>query len=325
VAAVRRVLCREFGPTDRLEVVDEPDPSPGPGRVVVAVEAAGASFVDALIVRGGYQLRPELPFTPGTAVAGRVVAAGEGVDGRVRGCRVAALMMGFGAYASHVVVPAEEVAPLSEDVDAAVAATALESYSTLLFATTRRVSVAPGERVVVLGAGGGIGLAAVDVARALGARVLAVASTEEKRAAARAAGAEDAIGYESLKDTIRARTDGGADVVIDPVGGDAAEPALRALRASGRYCVVGFTAGEIPRLPANVVLLGNRSVVGVDWGDWARTSPAAATALVADLLARVDRGELHPPSPARRPLDEAGAVLALYAERAVTGKIALIP
>ncbi|MEJ2889608.1 zinc-binding dehydrogenase [Actinomycetospora aeridis] len=322
---MRRVLCREFGPTDRLELVEEPDPSPGPGQVVVAVEAAGASFVDALIVRGGYQLRPELPFTPGTAVAGRVVGVGEGVDGRVRGCRVAALMMGFGAYASHVVVPAEEVAPLSEDVDAAVAATALESYSTLLFATTHRLPITAGERVVVLGAGGGIGLAAVDVARGLGARVLAVASTEEKRNAAVTAGAEDAVGYDALKDAIRAGTDGGADVVIDPVGGDAAEQALRALRPLGRYAVLGFTSGEIPRLPANRVLLANRTVVGVDWGDWARADPRAATALAADLLARVDRGELHPPAPARRPLEEAGAALGRYAERAVTGKIALIP
>ncbi|GAA4916535.1 NADPH2:quinone reductase [Actinomycetospora succinea] len=322
---MRRVLCREFGPTDRLELVEEPDPVPGPGQVVVAVEAAGASFVDALIVRGGYQLRPELPFTPGTAVAGRIAAVGEGVDKRFGGCRVAALMMGFGAYASHVVVPAEDVAPLSEDVDAALAATALESYSTLLFATTHRVPITAGERVVVLGAGGGIGLAAVDVAHGLGARVLAVASSEDKRRAAREAGAEHAIGYDGLKDGIRAHTDGGADIVIDPVGGDAAEQALRALRPFGRYAVLGFTAGEIPRLPANRVLIGNRTVVGVDWGDWARTSPAAATALVSDLLARTDRGELHPPSPARHPLEEAGAVLARFAERAVTGKIALIP
>ena len=234
-------------------------------------------------------------------------------------------MMRFGAYASHVVLPAEDVAPLSEDVDAAVAATALESYGTLLFAVTHRLPITAGERVVVLGAGGGIGLAAVDVARARGARVLAVASSDEKRGAALAAGAEDAIGYDDLKDAVRAHTDGGADVVIDPVGGDAAEAALRALRPSGRYAVLGFTAGTIPRLPANRILLGNRSVVGVDWGDWARTSPAAATALAADLLARVDRGELHPPEPARRPLDEAGAVLGLFAERAVTGKIALIP
>lgn len=316
---MRRVLCREFGPTDRLEIVDEPDPTPGPGEVVVVVEAAGASFVDALIVRGGYQLRPELPFTPGIAVAGRVVA------GPGEGTRVAALMMGFGADASHVVLPADGVAPLPDGVDAAVAATALESYSTVLFATTHRLAIAPGERVVVLGAGGGIGLAAVDVARGLGARVLAVASTGDKRAAARAAGAEDAIGYEELKTTIRAHTDGGADVVVDPVGGDAAEAALRALRPFGRHAVLGFTAGSIPRLPANVVLLGNRTVVGVDWGDWARASPENATALVTDLLTRVARGELHPPEPARHPLDDAGAVLARFAERAVTGKVALIP
>ena len=326
---MRRVVCRAFGPVEDLEIVDEPDPAPGPGEVLVEVEAAGASFVDALIVRGGYQLRPDLPFTPGTTLCGRVAGVGADIGADVGspavGDRVAALVMDFGAYSSHVTLPAARVAPVPDGVDPAVAATALESYSTLLFAVTHRVPVEPGDHVVVLGAGGGIGLAAVDVARSRGAHVVAVASSEEKQRAALAAGAEHAVGYTDLKNEIRRLTGGGAHLVVDPVGGAASESALRALQPYGRFAVLGFTSGEIPNLPANVVLIGNHAVVGVDWGDWARTDPDAATALVADLLARVARGELRPPRPALRRLDEAGDALALFARRAVTGKIALVP
>ena len=326
---MRRVVCRAFGPVEDLEIVDEADPEPGPGEVLVEVEAAGVSFVDALIVRGGYQLRPDPPFTPGTTLCGRVVGVGADVGTDVGtpavGDRVAALVMDFGAYTSHVALPAGRVAPVPDGVDPAIAATALESYSTLLFAVTHRVPVESGDHVVVLGAGGGIGLAAVDVARSRGAHVVAVASNEEKQRAALAAGAEHAVGYEDLKNDIRRLTGGGAHLVVDPVGGAASESALRALRPYGRFAVLGFTSGEIPKLPANVVLIGNHAVVGVDWGDWARTDPDAATALVADLLARVARGELRPPRPALRRLDEAGDALALFARRAVTGKIALVP
>ena len=325
---MRRVVCRAFGPVEDLEIVDEPDPAPGPGEVLVEVEAAGVSFVDALIVRGGYQLRPDLPFTPGTTLCGRVAGVGADIGADVGspavGDRVA-LVMDFGAYSSHVTLPAARVAPVPDGVDPAVAATALESYSTLLFAVTHRVPVEPGDHVVVLGAGGGIGLAAVDVARSRGAHVVAVASSEEKQRAALAAGAEHAVGYTDLKNEIRRLTGGGAHLVVDPVGGAASESALRALQPYGRFAVLGFTSGEIPKLPANVVLIGNHAVIGVDWGDWARADPAAATTLVADLLARVARGELRPPRPALRRLDEAGDALALFARRAVTGKIALVP
>jgi NADPH2:quinone reductase len=322
---MRRVVCRAFGPVEDLEIVDEPDPVAGPGEVLVEVEAAGVSFVDALIVRGGYQLRPGLPFTPGTTLCGRVAGVGAEVGSPAVGDRVAALVMDFGAHASHVTLPAARAAPLPDGVDPAIAATALESYSTLLFAVTHRVPVEPGDHVVVLGAGGGIGLAAVDVARSRGAHVVAIASSEEKQQAALAAGAEHAVGYEDLKNEIRRLTGGGAHLVVDPVGGAASESALRALRPYGRFAVLGFTSGEIPKLPANVVLIGNHAVVGVDWGDWARADPDAATALVADLLARIARGELRPPRPALRRLDEAGDALALFARRAVTGKIALVP
>ncbi len=311
-------MCTEFG--GPLSVVEEPTPEPGPGEVLVEVEAAGVSFVDGLIAAGRYQVRPPLPFTPGSAVAGRVVAGA-----LEPGTAVAGLMLGMGGYASHVLLPAAGAVPLPDGVSPQVAVTAVESYSTLVFAVTKRVTIAAGEWVVVLGAGGGIGLAAVDVAHSLGARVLAVASSQEKRDAALAAGAETAIDYEDLKDGIRAATGGGADVVIDPVGGPAAESALRALNAGGRFCVLGFASGDIPRLPANIVLLRNRSVIGVDWGDWGRGDPRAAVGLLADVLGRIGRGELHPPQPQTFPLADAEKVLALFADRAVTGKIALIP
>ncbi|MBC3192262.1 NADPH:quinone oxidoreductase family protein [Pseudonocardia sp. C8] len=319
------MVCREFTDPPRLDVVEEPHPVPGPGEVLVEVDAAGVSFVDGLIAAGRYQVRPPLPFAPGSAVAGRVAAVGDGVTAPAPGVRVAGLLTGFGGFTSHVVLPAASAVEIPAGVDPDAAATALENYGTLVFAVTHRVTIARGEWVVVLGAGGGIGLAAVDVARSLGARVLAVASSEGKRAAARAAGAEATLGYDGLKDRIREVTGGGADVVLDPVGGPTAEAALRALGTGGRFCVVGFTSGEIPRLPANIVLLRNRTVVGVDWGDWARADSAAAVALAGDVLGRIGRGELHPPAPHGLPLGEAGEALRMLAAREVTGKLVLHP
>ncbi|MEU6696244.1 NADPH:quinone oxidoreductase family protein [Pseudonocardia sp. NPDC046786] len=311
---MRRVLCREFADPEQLTVVEEPDPVPGPGEVLVEVEAAAVSFVDGLIARGGYQLRPPLPFTPGSAVAGR--AGGD---------RVLALLPSFGGFASHLLADPDRLVPVPDGVDLRIAASSAENYGTIAFALQHRVAVRPGEWVVVLGAAGAIGLAAVDCARAAGARVLAVASDDAKRAAALAAGAQAATGYDDLKTAIREHTGGGADVVVDPVGGPAAEAALRALGPGGRFCVLGFTSGEIPRLPANVVLLRNRTVVGVDWGDWSRSDPAAARDLAADVLRRIAAGELHPPEPAGLPLTGAGTATRAHAERTAVGKYVLIP
>jgi len=323
-----RVLCTTLGDPELLSVVEERDPRPEPGHVVVAVEAAGVSFVDGLIVQGRYQVTPALPFTPGGPVAGRVVAVGEGVDpGRVGTRVVGTAARTGGGYTTHAVLPGPMAVPVPEHVPASIAASAFEGYLTLVFAVTHRVTIEKDEWVVVLGAGGGIGLAAVDVARGLGARVLGVASSADKRAAALAAGAEAAIDYTDLKDGIRAATGGGADVVIDPVGGPAAESALRALGTGGRYCVVGFASGDIPRLPANIVLLRNRSIVGVDFGDWSRevAGPAGNAALLADVVGRIGRGELHPPPPTEVPLTEAAAALRRYADRTAVGKYVLVP
>jgi NADPH:quinone reductase len=324
---MRRIVCREFGPPDRLVLQEAPDPRPGPGEVLIGVQAAGVSFVDGLIVGGAYQLKPPLPFTPGLVAAGRVLGVGDGTSGLRVGLRVVGCSFGMGGYASHRVLPAQAVVPLPDAVPVDVAATTVESYATMLFALTRRTALQPGEWVLVLGAGGGIGLAAVDVARSLGARVIAAASSQAKRAAAIAAGANVAVDYqaEDLKARVREITDGGADLVIDPVGDPFAEPALRSLCECGRYLVIGFAGGSIPRLPLNRVLIGNRMLIGVDWGAWSQQDPAGNQVLVADLLDRVADGVLHPVAPASYPLERAAEALNRLAGRQVTGKLALLP
>ena len=316
---MRRVVCRAFGPLSDLVVSEEPDLVPGPGQVVVDVAAAGANFVDALIVQGGYQLKPQVPFTPGMEVAGVVAGTSE---------RVLAVCW-FGGYASQVCVPTSAVVPVPDGVTMGQAATVVQSYATMLFSLTRRTTVRAGEWVAVLGAGGGVGLAAVDVARALGCRVVACASSASKLAAAVAAGAEATVAYEDdgvdLKAAIREATGGGADVVVDPVGGVKAEVALRSLRWGGRYIVLGFASGSIPSLPANQVLLNNRTVVGVDWGAWTFRDAAGNQALVAELVAMVAEGRLRPVEPVSYPLDDVVRCLTDLQERRVTGKAVLVP
>lgn len=323
---MRRVVCQELAPLDRLVIEEVPDPEPGPGQVVVAVRAAGVNFVDALFVQGQYQIKPPLPFTPGSEVAGDVTAVGEGVAGLAVGDRVLALPW-LGGYASHVAVAEAGAVPIPERLTYGQAAAMVQSYATMLFSLTRRTTVSAGDWVLVLGAGGGIGLAAIDVARHLGARVIAAASSDDKLAAARAAGAEATIAYETedLKARARELSGGGVDVVVDPVGGRFAEDALRALGWMGRYVVIGFAGGDIPRLPANQVLLNNRTVVGVDWGAWTGRDPAGNGALLAELMAMTGSGALSPVEPAARPLDDVVAVLTDLQARRVTGKVVLVP
>ncbi len=218
---MRKIVCTEFGSPELLRIVEEPIPEAGEQEVLIENEAVGVSFVDGLIVQGSYQVKPPLPFTPGNCFVGRVSAVGIGVDEALVGHRVASVTDGIGgAYSSHVVVPAGGLTLVPSEIPSNIAASSIESYLTLLFGISHRVTIESGEKVVVLGAGGGIGLAAVDIARSKGAEVVAVASTDEKRALALASGANIAIGYENLKDEIRKVTGGGADVVFDPVGGD---------------------------------------------------------------------------------------------------------
>jgi NADPH2:quinone reductase len=310
-------------------VVEEaPDLEPGPGQVRIDIEAAGANFVDALLVQGRYQMKPPVPFTPGMEVAGVVGAVGDRVDSVAVGDRVLATTF-LGGYASQVVVAAGAAVPVPAGLTAGQAAALVQSYATMLFALTRRTSVAPGEWVAVLGAGGGIGLATVDLAKALGANVVACASTAEKLAAAKAAGADATVAYDDdgvdLKAAIREATGGGADVLVDPIGGPKAEAALRALGWMGRYIVIGFAAGDIPRIPLNQVLLNNRTVVGVDWGAWTFRDAPGNAALLQELLAMVGDGRLRPVEPVAYPLERTAEALADLEGRRVTGKVVIVP
>jgi NADPH2:quinone reductase len=325
---MRAVVCNSFAPLDQLVIEERPDPEAGAGQVVIDVEAAGANFVDALLVQGLYQIKPPLPFTPGMEVAGTVVRVGEGVESIAPGDRVMGMSF-FGGYASQVVLPARATTPIPGSLTAGQAAGLVQSYATMLFALTRRTTVAEGEWVAVLGAGGGIGQATVDLAKALGARVVACASSASKLEAAVAAGADATIAYDDdgvdLKVALRDATGGGADIVVDPIGGPKADAALRALRWMGRYLVIGFAAGEIPRVPLNQVLLNSRTVIGVDWGAWTGRDPDGNATLLSELFAMVDHGRLHPVEPVAYPLDHAARALRDLQGRRVTGKVVLVP
>ena len=324
---MRAVVCNELGPPSLLRVEERPDPAAGPGHVVVDVEAAGVNYVDALFIGGQYQIRPPVPFVPGTESAGRVAEVGEGVTGLTEGQRVL-VSAGLGGFATKVAAAADAVTVIPDALDAPRAATFTQSYSTCLFALRDRAQARQDESVLVLGAGGGVGLAAIGVARALGCRVLGIASSEEKRAAARAAGAEAALdpAAEPVKDAARAWAGGtGVDVVVDPVGGELAEPSLRALGDRGRYLVIGFAAGPIPSIPLNQVLLRNRTVIGIDWGIWAMQHAAEQRSLLGDLLAMVDDGTIDPVHPTVYALDDVARALEDLLGRRVVGKAVLVP
>jgi NADPH:quinone reductase len=309
----RAMVCHEVGSLASLRVVEQPMPSLQTGQVLVAVHAAGTSFVDALQVSGRYQFPVPAPYTPGGECAGEIVAvASDVVDWNV-GQRVV-VSCGIGAYASHVVATSTQLLALPDGVSYEVGATFLQVYGTAWFALRHRTTVRLGETMLVTGAGGGVGLAAIDVARHLGARVIGVASSEEKRALAVAAGAFATIdSADDVKTKARELTDGkGIDLVYDVTGGPVAEQALRALRFDGRYLVVGFTAG-IERVPLNLVLLNNRTVIGVEWGGWIPRHREENAVMIREILATIGRGDLHP------------QVLADLLERRAVGKLVLIP
>ncbi len=323
---MRAVMCQSYGEPDSLVIDEVPEPEPGAGQVRIAIRAAGVNYVDGLLAAGSYQVKIPPPFVPGSEVAGVIDAVGADVVGAAVGDRVFATM-GTGGFAEKVVVSAKAVTAIPANLDFARAATFHQSYCTAWFSFTRRTEIRPDEWVLVTGAGGGIGLAAIDVVRALGGRVIAVASTDEKRGLALAMGAEATIDPTTEDVKLRARelTDGaGIDVVYDAVGGDVAEAALRALRFDGRFCVIGFTGG-IPRVPLNLVLLNNRTVVGVEWGGWVMRNVAANQLLVGEVLAAIADGRLHPVAPTERPLEDAPTAIADLLERRAAGKIVLVP
>lgn len=323
---MRAIVCRELGPLDNVAVEERQEPVAGPGQVVVGVRAAGVNFVDGLICQGRYQMTPPTPYVPGGEIAGEVVSVGDGVTEVQAGERVMA-MTGFGAFAEQVVVNAGSLETVPDTLSFAQAAAFIQSYSTAWFTLARRAWLSEGEWVLVLGAGGGIGLAAVDVALALGAKVIAAASSEERLEPGRALGAHGAIVYEreDLKARARELSGGGVDVVVDPVGGPHSEPALRATRRFGRICVIGFASGTIASVPLNQVLLNNRTVVGVDWGAWAMSDPTGNSTLLAELLGMVQDGRLHPAVPIERPLEDAVTVMSGLLDRSVSGKVVLVP
>lgn len=323
---MRQIVCRSFAPVEQLALEEAPDPRPRPGEVVVAVRAAGVNFVDALLVQGLYQIKPPLPFTPGGEIAGEVIELGEGVADVALGDRVV-VSCGLGGFVERIAAPAAMARKLPAGLSYEQGATVVQSYATAVFALTRRATVRPGDWVLVLGAGGGIGLAMVDVARHLGARVVAAASSAEKLAAAAAVGAQAGVNYETedLKSRVREICGGGVHFVVDPVGGPHADAALRTLRGFGNYLIVGFAAGSIPSLRANLVLLTNRSAIGVDWGAWSMQHAEENRALVDEVLALAGSGAVDPPEPRVFPLERAAAALAALQSRQLTGKAVLRP
>ena len=322
---MRAVVCTRFDEPEALELQHLDTPPCGPGQVRIHVWASGVNYVDALFVQGRYQIRPSVPFVPGSELAGEVTEVGSDVDGVATGDRVMA-SIGLGGFADEVVLAPGQLVTIPDRLTYGQAATMTQSYATAWFALTRRCTVEPDEWVVVLGAAGGIGLATIDVARALGAKVIAAASSADKLQVCIERGAHGVVDYrtEPLKERVRELTEGGADVVVDPVGGELSDPALRSLRDQGRFLVVGFASGTIPELAANQVLLRNRTVLGVDWGAWAMSNPEANAELLGEVLAAVDHGTLDPAEPVSYPLSDAGQSLRDLLERRVTGKACLV-
>ena len=324
---MRAVVCHSFGPLDQLTVEEREAPACGPGTVRIEVAAAGVNFVDALLAQGLYQLKPPLPFVPGSEVAGTVVEVGEGVDSVTLGDRVLATGGLAGGFAEQMIAQEAQVMSAPVTLSDGQVATFFQSYLTAWFALRERAHAEAGQTILVLGAGSGIGLAAVDVAHALGLAVIAGASSAEKRDLARTLGASDVIdtSSESVKERARELAGGGLDLVYDPVGGDLAEQGLRALADDGQLLVLGFASGSIPRLPANQILLRNRRVTGVDWGGWIAKHQERNAELIEEVVAMIEGGELHPVEPTTYPLADAVSALTDLANRRVTGKIALVP
>lgn len=323
---MRAVRCHELtGPAD-LRVDDIDEPTVGAGQVSIDVRAAGVNFPDVLITQGKYQFKPTPPFIPGGEVAGIVLEVGEGVTEVAPGDRVAATML-FGAFAERVVCPAAAVFPLPDAVPFDVGAAVLVAYATTMHALVDRARLREGETLLVLGAAGGVGLAAVEIGKALGARVIAAASSPEKLELCRSRGADATIDYahEDLRARTKVLAPGGVDVVYDPVGGDFTEAAIRSLGWEGRLLVVGFTTGTIPRIPTNLVLLKNCQVMGVFWGAFTVREPARNREHIARLMAWIAEGRLRPHIDAALPLGRAAEALGRLAAREARGKLVLVP
>ena len=323
---MKALLCRSFGPIDSLAIEEVPDPPPLAGQVIVGVRACGVNFPDVLIVQGKYQFKPALPFSPGGEVAGVIQAVGSGVQGLHVGDRVLAIAV-CGGMAEKLAADASQVLPIPDGVDFVTASCVASAHGTTLYALRDRAQLKAGETLLVLGASGGLGLAAVQIGKRMGARVIAAASSVEKLETCRRHGADELIDYakEDLKARVKAITGGvGADVVFDPVGGSSTEAALRSIAWQGRLLVLGFTAGEIPKIPLNLVLLKGCQVVGVYWGMSVMRDPAHGRAILQEIIGWLHDGSLRPHVHVSVPLSRAVDALRAIEERRVQGKAVVV-
>lgn len=320
---MKAVLCKAFGPAETLVLEEVASPEPKKNEVLIDVHAAGVNFPDTLIIEGKYQFKPPFPFSPGGEAAGTVAAVGEKITHLKPGDRVMALT-GWGSFAEQVAVPGYNVMPIPKGIDFNSAAAFGMTYGTSMHALKQRANLQPGETLLVLGASGGVGLAAVEIGKAMGARVIAAASSDEKLEVAKAAGADLLINYStnSLKEKVKELTGGqGADVIYDPVGGDLFDEAIRSIAWNGRLLVVGFASGRIPELPVNLALLKGAAVVGVFWGSFAQRQPQDNLANFQQLFAWHAEGKLKPLVSQTFPLERAAEAINALGQRKAVGKV----
>ena len=322
---MRAILCKEYGPADKLVIEDVPSPEVKGRGVKVRVKAAGLNFPDTLIIEGKYQLKPTMPFSPGGEMSGEVMEVGEKVTRFKPGDRVAGLT-GFGAFAEEVVVPEHNILPIPDAMSDEKAAAFSMVYGTSYYALKQRANIQPGETLLVLGASGGVGLATIELGKAMGAKVIAAASTAEKLAIAKEAGADELINYteEPLKEAVKKLTNSkGVDVIYDPVGGDFTEQALRAMAWNGRHLIIGFAAGDIPKIPANLTLLKGCSVVGVFWGSFTQREPENSAKNMMELLQMFAEGKIDPKISQVFEFEDYEKALGALTGRTATGKVVL--
>lgn len=328
---MKALLCTHYGPPEEMELKDVPSPKPGKNQILIAVRACGVNFPDVLMIQDKYQFRPTIPFPPGGEVAGVVKELGEGVTNVKVGDRVA-VSMGNGGFAEEVLADARRAIKVPENVGFDVASAFIVTYGTSYHALKDRAKLKAGESLVVLGAAGGVGLSAVELGHAMGAKVVAGASTQEKVDLAKKHGASEGFVYPSLplsrdqqkamSDTIKSLTGGqGADVLYDPVGDQYAEPSLRAMNWEGRYLVIGFAAGEIPKVPLNLTLLKGCDVLGVFWGAATARDPKHAQESLQEIMNMISAGKLHPHVSAKFPLAEGGKAIRMLMDRKAQGKV----
>lgn len=324
---MRALVCKDFAPYDQLKVEDVPEPELGEGMVMIDVKAAGVNFPDILLVEGKYQMKPPTPFVPGMEAAGIVSKLGEKVQGLEEGQRVLVATM-LGAFAEKVPAHFSQVVPMPDSMSYEEGAALTTIYGTSYHALKDRAKLKEGETVLVLGAAGGVGIATVQLAKAMGARVIAAASSDEKLAFAKDNGADETVNYstEDLKAKVKELTGGkGVDVVYDPVGGDFAEPALRASGWDARYLVIGFAAGPIPKIPLNLALLNSRNIMGVFWGAWVGREPRANAQNLKEIFDFFEAGKIKPQISASYKLEDVGKAFEDLMERRVKGKVVLTP